>query len=376
MRPIGQIAEFLLNALQEKEYTTAAPAIEVRNHKARLNGAAQPVAATLDVPGDYRAGRERFILFIADNVDNAVTLAVTTPQGARTFTFSAVGDILILFGSSETGWSIWAKPAGAALVQTYATADATHAARTAPALTDNSGGGAADGTIAAVTVERGQHVQFTAPDAAGTTGGADQLDLNGVAEPSAMANPVSPDVPRNVTMLITDADNGIDAFSLTVTGFAPDGSAQTETFDETPGFPGAKSQVGSKIFSRITAYTLDSINGNGAADTLDVGFGTKLGVPVPAPTADLVIEALQVDGAKEAAAAVDQANNSVTPTTAPNGTRVFDVFYSYTDPIASGLRDAIAELATAYSALRVDQLDTAQFVNALVDALQAQDVVR
>ncbi len=37
-------------------------------------------------------------------------------------------------------------------MQTFSTADRTHAARTATAITDNSGGAAADGTIAAITL--------------------------------------------------------------------------------------------------------------------------------------------------------------------------------------------------------------------------------
>ena len=58
--------------------------------------------------------------------------------------FGGSGDTLAFFGATPV-----ARPS--AYTQTFSTADKTHAARTSTAITDNGGGGAADGTIAAIT---------------------------------------------------------------------------------------------------------------------------------------------------------------------------------------------------------------------------------
>lgn len=172
------------------------------------------------------------------------------------------------------------------------------------------------------------HTYLGAVAAATTSAGATQLDLNAVAEPSTMASIVQPKTPRNVVVNFTDGDASISAFDLTVAGKAPDGTTITENFV----FAGGLDQVGSKIFASITSWTLNSIAGNAAGDTLDVGYGAKLGLPVPYGAQSLVITKLIADGSVEAASATDQTNNSFTPTTAPNGSKVFEVWFGYGFP--------------------------------------------
>lgn len=58
---------------------------------------------------------------------------------------NATTDLVAFHGSTPTDQC-------AAYTQTFSTADRTHASRTAAALTDNGGGAAADGTIAAITL--------------------------------------------------------------------------------------------------------------------------------------------------------------------------------------------------------------------------------
>jgi hypothetical protein len=160
---------------------------------------------------------------------------------------------------------------------------------------------------------------------------AAQYDLTGGN--GSMTTLVQPDVPRNIKITITDADVGIDAFTVTVTGTAPDGSAAVEVFNEGGGLV----QVGSVIFATVTSIVLTDLNGAGVGDTLDAGYQDKIGAIVPANTTDLVINALKVGGTLESAAAVDQAKNSFTPTTVPDGANDYEVWYSYSNATLNAL---------------------------------------
>jgi hypothetical protein len=161
--------------------------------------------------------------------------------------------------------------------------------------------------------------------AATTTGKATQKDLSG-AGTGAMAALVQPDVPRNIKLTITDGNASISAYSIAIVGTAADGSAVTETLT----FANGLTPAGSKIFATVTSVTVSSIVGNGAGDTLDLGYGSKLGVPVPATATALSIKKISVNKLDDAVAATDTANNSFTTTTAPDGTKVVAVWFTYT----------------------------------------------
>jgi len=164
------------------------------------------------------------------------------------------------------------------------------------------------------------------PDAAGTTNAADQKDLDAVG---AMANPVSPDVPRNIKMTVTDADDSITYLKVTVLGTDILGRVLTEIFYITAAGVG-KVQAGNKIFATLTSITVDKVTGGVAADKLDFGWSTLIGVP--AVGKNFAVSLLLHDGTAEAATAEDEdaiGQCYFTPTTAPNGTVVFTVWYAY-----------------------------------------------
>lgn len=164
--------------------------------------------------------------------------------------------------------------------------------------------------------------------AATTTGKITQLSLNGIADGGTASGIVQPDRPRNVKLTITDGNASILTFSITVAGKAPDGTSITENFV----FAGGLVQTGSKVFASVTSVTVDSITGDGAGDVLDMGYGVKLGVPVPYGAQSLVITNLSMNGSIEAAAATDQTNNSFTCTTAPDGAKLVFVWFGYSFP--------------------------------------------
>lgn len=94
------------------------------------------------------------------------------------------------------------------------------------------------------------------------------------ATPIACAIAAQPDVPRNITITITDADVSISAFQINVVGVNAKGQADTEQFL----FAGGLVQTGNVAFATITSVTVTSIVGANAGDILDVGIGSKLGL--------------------------------------------------------------------------------------------------
>lgn len=120
----------------------------------------------------------------------------------------------------------------------------------------------------------------------------------------------NPGVPRNATVTFDAAWDGGD---VNVTGTDQFDAAQSELFTSNPG----ATSVGTKVFKTITAATKSAVGM--AADAASIGTGTKLGAGVNIVSAFGI---LTVDGAAEAVT-VDATNDAFTPTTAPNGARVY-----------------------------------------------------
>jgi len=85
-----------------------------------------------------------------------------------------------------------------------------------------------------------------------------------------------PDVPRNVTLTITQVGGTITAYTIEVQGYDAKGRRVQENFT----FPGGGSpwtQTGNVAFSKII-YVYWSVTGAGAGDTMILGIGQKLGL--------------------------------------------------------------------------------------------------
>ena len=95
-----------------------------------------------------------------------------------------------------------------------------------------------------------------------------------MAPPIVCVIAAQPDVPRNITITITDADVSISAFQIDVVGVNAKGQAATEQFL----FAGGLVQTGNMAWATITSITVTSITGAGVGDVLDVGIGIKLGL--------------------------------------------------------------------------------------------------
>ena len=95
-----------------------------------------------------------------------------------------------------------------------------------------------------------------------------------VAPPITCTLSAQPDVPRNISITVTDGNVSISAFDIDVLGINAEGAAKIENFL----FAGGLVQVGNIAFATITSVTVNSITGADAGDVLDVGVGSKLGI--------------------------------------------------------------------------------------------------
>lgn len=101
------------------------------------------------------------------------------------------------------------------------------------------------------------------------------LPVAGVWTAVAIAN--QPDVPRNVTFGIVDADSGIASAYLEVIGTDSQDRALEETLTFSGG--GTATIVGNKCFKTITSARFIAAATVSGADTLQGGYGNILGLP-------------------------------------------------------------------------------------------------
>jgi hypothetical protein len=158
----------------------------------------------------------------------------------------------------------------------------------------------------------------TAVHAAVTDNGSQQVVTTGITNPA---------VCRNVTATAGGTAADIKAIQVVVAGTNIWGQAITETLPaftvDTPG-----TVTGSKAFATVTSITIPAHDGTGA--TTAIGTGAKLGLPVTLPRKSFVNAwcddvAETISASTVSSSAVEL--NTVTMTTAFNGTKVFVLDY-------------------------------------------------
>ena len=93
----------------------------------------------------------------------------------------------------------------------------------------------------------------------------------------AQAIAAQPDVPRNITATLTDADNSLTGL-MTVLGKDYKGRVISETMQPL-GDGNGKTLIGTKIFAEITSITMTDTAGAAPGDAIVVGVGNVIGVP-------------------------------------------------------------------------------------------------
>ena len=108
---------------------------------------------------------------------------------------------------------------------------------------------------------------------------ADEDWVNGGTEGTktlTIAN--QPDCPRNVTALLTDADDSCTG-TLTITGKDCQGRTVVETMSP-DGEGEGKTLTGTKIFASVTSAVVVGKGGTTSTDQIRVGYGDVIGVPI------------------------------------------------------------------------------------------------
>jgi len=80
-----------------------------------------------------------------------------------------------------------------------------------------------------------------------------------------------PDIPRPITLTLTDADNSIQGMTIIINGTDKDDQALQEIFHYTVG--DSKTIPGIKYFKAVYMIEINQIAGNGDSDLLDIGYG-------------------------------------------------------------------------------------------------------
>lgn len=137
-----------------------------------------------------------------------------------------------------------------------------------------------------------------------------------------------PDVPRNVTVALTDANNSITDGTMTITGTNIHGTVVTETVTFTQAKAGF---TGSRIFAVISSVEIADTDGTVGAgvDQLTVGIGNVIGLPSPI-SASAAVKHVYLGGTRVASPtiATGAINSGVNVAAATyNGSKALDVYY-------------------------------------------------
>jgi hypothetical protein len=138
-----------------------------------------------------------------------------------------------------------------------------------------------------------------------------------------------PDVPRNLTATLTDANNSVTAATLTIVGKTPQGLTVTEVATLSQLKAG---WVGKAIYHTIASATVSGVTGTvgAGADQLKVGVGNVIGLPAPISQASQV-KAVSLGAVPVASptVAIGQNTSGVDASAATyNGTKALVVWYN------------------------------------------------
>jgi len=137
-----------------------------------------------------------------------------------------------------------------------------------------------------------------------------------------------PNTPCKLQVRLT-CIGGITAGTVTLIGIGADGAALTQVIPLTGA---TRTVVTDDAYAILTSATIAALAGNVAGDHIGIGVGSALGLPVPSSATSLSVYKATVDAVMEAVGTVDGVARTVAPTTAGNGTHVYEFWYRYAFP--------------------------------------------
>lgn len=166
------------------------------------------------------------------------------------------------------------------------------------------------------------HVRYTNPAA------PDLVSIVAALDPiadGALTIAAQPVVPCKLQVRIVDANNSVTG-SLVLVGVGARGQAVTQTISLTGG---TRTVTTTDAYASLTSATVSSVAGAASGDTVGIGQSGALGLPAAQGATLVAVHRASVDDVREAVGTVDGAAGTIVPTTAPNGTRDFDFWFTY-----------------------------------------------
>lgn len=181
------------------------------------------------------------------------------------------------------------------------------------------------------------HDRFVAPPAAELVSIVADVSIANGAQTIA-AQPV---FPAKLTVTFTDANSSVTAGTVTVVGLGARGQALSEVFSLASA--GTTTFTTADAYATVTSITVASLAGAAGADHIKVGVSAALGLAAPpgaygfavhketisTQAADTETGVITVTSANETVGTVDATAGTIIPSTAPNGARTYDVWYTY-----------------------------------------------
>jgi hypothetical protein len=138
-----------------------------------------------------------------------------------------------------------------------------------------------------------------------------------------------PDVPRNLTAILADANASVTAATLTITGITPQGETVSETVTLAQLVAG---WTGKAIYALVSSIVASGVAGTvgAGADQLKVGIGNVIGLPAPIDSSRQV-KHVYLGGARVASpvVAIGPHSSGINASAATyNGTKELVVFYN------------------------------------------------
>lgn len=115
------------------------------------------------------------------------------------------------------------------------------------------------------------------------------LTLRDFTDETVTAFAAQPDVPRNLTLDLTDANSSVLGGKVVITGHAMNGNIITETFIIT-GAGGTQQHVGTKVFADVTSVVVSGVLGETGADDYTIGIGDVIGLPFPIKASNAIVK--------------------------------------------------------------------------------------
>jgi hypothetical protein len=181
-----------------------------------------------------------------------------------------------------------------------------------------------EGTAMATPTSR--QARFSAPIAAELISIVADVAMSNVALTIA----AQPDYPRKLRVRITDADSSVSAGTVTIVGKDQNGTAVSEVVTLTGG---TATKVTTKAYSHVTSATVASLAGNTGSDHISIGVDTALGLPTGPGFTGFAVHKANAQNADEAVGTVDATAGTVVPTTAADGAKNFEFWYTANVPV-------------------------------------------